>query len=63
MRYFVQRFAGMHHTTILSLLALAGERCERLLFNRIQNIPVQDVQCGEIWGFVQKKPSSAESVG
>lgn len=34
---------------------LAGERCERLLFDRIQNIPVQDVQCDEIWGFVQKK--------
>jgi IS1 family transposase len=51
----IERHAGMHHTTILSLLVLAGERCERLLSSRIQNIPCTDVQCDEIWGFVQKK--------
>lgn len=51
----VQRFTKMHHTTILSLLTVAGERCENLLSNKIQNIPCEDVQCDEIWGFVQKK--------
>ena len=29
--------------------------CERLASSRIRNIPCEDVQCDEIWGFVQKK--------
>jgi transposase-like protein/IS1 family transposase len=48
----VERFTGLHHTTILSLLVLVGEKCERLLESRISNLPVSDVQCDEIWGFV-----------
>jgi len=51
----IERHTEMHHTTILSLLAVAGVRCERLLSSQIRNIPVKDVQCDEIWGFVQKK--------
>jgi IS1 family transposase len=51
----IERHAGMNHNTILSLLKVAGKRCEQLLCNRIQNIQVEDVQCDEIWGFVQKK--------
>jgi len=51
----IKRHTTMHHSTILSLLTVAGDRCERLLSNRIQNIPCDDVQCDEIWGFVQKK--------
>ena len=46
----IQRHEGMHHTTVLSLLLLAGERCERLATSRIRNIPCKD-QCDEIWGF------------
>ena len=48
----VERVTGVHHTTILSLLVLVGERCERLLENRIRRIPVSEVQCDELWGFV-----------
>lgn len=51
----IERHAGMNHNTILSLLKVAGRRCEKLLPTRIQNIPCEDVQCDEIWGFVQKK--------
>jgi transposase-like protein/IS1 family transposase len=48
----VERFTGIHHTTILSLLVLIGEKCERLLESRINHLPVRDVQADEIWGFV-----------
>jgi len=51
----VERFTGIHHTTILSLLVLVGEKCERLLENRIHQLPVSDVQCDELWGFVACK--------
>jgi IS1 family transposase/transposase-like protein len=51
----VERITGIHHTTLLKLLVVAGERCEKLLGRLIVNAPVTDVQCDEIWGFVRKK--------
>jgi len=48
----VQRITDLHHGTILSLLVLVGEKCERLLESRIRNVAVKDVQCDEMWGFV-----------
>jgi len=39
------------------MLELAGQNCERIMGRTIVNVPVQDVQCDEIWGFVQKKES------
>ncbi len=48
----VERLTGIHRDTILRLLTRAGERCERLLEDRIREIPVKDLQCDEIWGFV-----------
>jgi IS1 family transposase len=35
----------------MRLLNIAGERCERLLEDRIRNVRVSDVQCAEMWGF------------
>lgn len=48
----IQRITGVHQVTILKLLELAGSRCERLLESKARAIPVKDVQCDEIWGFV-----------
>jgi len=48
----IERITDTHRDTILNILVLAGERCERLLENTIHNVPVRDVQCDEIWGFV-----------
>jgi len=50
-----QRLSGVHHTTILSLLILVGEKSERLLGKTIVNVPVTEVQADEIWSFVGKK--------
>lgn len=50
-----ERITGLHRDTILRLLVLAGERCERLMARLIVNIPVKDVECDEIWGYVGKK--------
>ncbi len=51
----VQRITGMHQETILNLITLAGERCEKLMRDRIKGIAVKDVEADEIWGFVQCK--------
>jgi len=51
----IMRVTGTNRNTVLSLLAKMGERCERLLEGRIAGVPVVDVQCDEIWGFVKMK--------
>lgn len=51
----IQRITGMHQETILDLLVLAGEKCERIMNAKIKDVPVKDVEADEIWGFVQFK--------
>lgn len=51
----VERITGVEKKTILSLLVLAGEKCERLLNERIKGVQVRDVQADELWGFVGMK--------
>ncbi len=48
----IQRITGVDQNTIMKILALAGDRCERLLESKVSNVPVSDVQCDEMWGFV-----------
>ena len=50
-----ERITGLHRDTILKLLVREGENCERILGRLIVNVPANDVQCDEIWGFVYKK--------
>ncbi len=45
----VERATEIHHTTILKLLVLAGERCERIMAAKLRNIEVRDVECDEVW--------------
>jgi IS1 family transposase/transposase-like protein len=51
----VERITEVHHTTILKLLVLAGEKCERIMAEKIRNVEVRDVECDELWAFVGKK--------
>ena len=57
------RITGVHPRTILSLLTLAGERCERLMTDRIQGLRVRDVQCDELWGYVGMKEKTKARKG
>ena len=50
-----ERITGLHRDTILRLLVEAGKRCERMMGRIIRNVPVKDVQCDEIWGYIFKK--------
>lgn len=51
----VERITGVTLHTLLDLLLLVGEKCERLLNDKIKDVPVRDVQCDEMWGFVGMK--------
>jgi transposase-like protein/IS1 family transposase len=50
-----ERITELDRNTLMSLLVKAGDRCHTLLTERIVNVPVQDVEVDEIWGFVGKK--------
>jgi hypothetical protein len=50
-----ERLTGLHRDTILKLLVLTGEKCEKIIGRLIVNVPCRDVQCDEIWGYVYKK--------
>ena len=51
----VERITGVHHGTILKLLVLAGEKCEKIMADKIRNVQVRDVELDECWSFVGKK--------
>ncbi len=51
----VERATEVHHTTILKLLVLAGEKCERIMARKIVNVPVRDLECDELWSYCGKK--------
>jgi len=59
----IQRITGMHQKTILDLLVLAVERCERIMNEKIKGVPVKDVEADEIWGFVQMKRNTRLNKG
>jgi transposase-like protein/IS1 family transposase len=51
----VERVTEIHYGTILKLLVLAGEKCERIMAEKIRNIVVRDVEADEVWSFIGKK--------
>src|SRR4051812_14377795 len=51
----VQRLTGIDINTLMKLLVIVGEKCEAFLDSRIQNVPVRDVECDELWCFVSMK--------
>jgi transposase-like protein/IS1 family transposase len=50
-----ERITGLDINTLMKFLVRAGEKCEKLMGRLIVNIPAKDVQCDEIWAYVQKK--------
>jgi len=55
-----ERITGLNRNTIMHVLVLAGERCEKLSEKMIRNVPVKDVQADEIWSFIGKKEKARE---
>jgi hypothetical protein len=40
----VERATEVHHTTILKLLVQDGEKCERIMAEKVRNVEVRDVE-------------------
>ena len=50
-----ERITELHRDTILKLLVLAGEKCEKIMAKHVRGLEVQDVECDEIWGYIGMK--------
>ncbi len=57
----IERLTEVHHGTILKLLVLAGEKCERIMADKIRNVQVRDVEADEVWSFIGKKEKRVRS--
>jgi IS1 family transposase/transposase-like protein len=59
----VERLTGVTVRTLLSLLVKTGEKCQRLMSDKINGIQVSDVQADEMWGFVGMKEKTKKRQG
>ncbi|MDP9054057.1 MAG: IS1 family transposase [Acidobacteriota bacterium] len=50
-----QRVTGVDQNTIMKLLVVAGEKCEKIMARYVRNVAVKDVECDELWSFIGKK--------
>jgi IS1 family transposase len=48
----IERLTDLHRDTILRVLVHAGAHCEQFLQTKVRAVPVRQVQCDELWGFV-----------
>jgi len=53
------RLTGLDKNTILRLMVQAGRQCFQFLADTMQNLTVAEIQCDEVWSFVQKKERTA----
>ena len=51
----INRLTEIHPATILKLMVLVGEKCERIMADKLRNLRVRDVELDEVWSFVGKK--------
>jgi transposase-like protein len=49
------RMTDVEHKTVMRVLLRVGKKCERLLNERMRNLPCHIVQVDEIWTYVAKK--------
>jgi IS1 family transposase/transposase-like protein len=56
----VERLTGTDKKTSMRLLSILGAGCERLMSTLIQNVPVRDVECDEIWSYIKCKNAVKE---
>lgn len=51
----IERMTGVHRDTIMRLMVHVGEGCQRLMDEKMRNLPCKHLQLDEIWCYVGKK--------
>ena len=57
----IERVTSVYHGTILKLLVLAGEKCERIIAEKVRNVQVRDVEVDEVLSSMEKNQSGSSS--
>jgi transposase-like protein/IS1 family transposase len=50
-----QRITGLDLNTLMSMLVKAGEKCQKLMYERMRNLSLPYLQVDEIWSYCGKK--------
>lgn len=50
----IERTTEVHRDTIMKLLVLAGEKCEKIMAEKVRNVKVSDLECDEVWSYCGK---------
>src|SRR5947208_13976091 len=56
-----ERITKLDRNTIMRLLVLAGERCNKLMDEKMRHLHLEHLQIDEIWTYVQKKARRVRS--
>jgi IS1 family transposase len=56
------RLVGVEHKTVLRVLLRAGERCQRLLDEKMRNIKARFIQVDEMHGYVQVRQKNLDPI-
>jgi transposase-like protein/IS1 family transposase len=64
----VERTIDIHRDTIMKVLVLAGEKCERIMAEKVKNVVVRDLECDEVWSYLGKhqrrvRPEDDQNLG
>lgn len=56
-----ERLTGLNRNTILSLLVIAGQKCQQLMDAKMRSLNCKYLECDEIWTYVGKKRRNVRS--
>ena len=57
------RLTGTDKNAIIDMVVTIGPRCQRFLKAKIHRVPVTEVECDEMWGFIGMKEKTRERLG
>lgn len=56
----IERMTGVHRDTIMRLGVRMGEGCQKIMDEKMQNLPCENIQVDEIWGFIGAKAKTVK---
>lgn len=51
----IERMTEIHRDTIMRLGVKVGKGCARIMDEKMRDLPCENIQVDELWGFIQKK--------
>jgi IS1 family transposase len=58
----IERMTGVNRNTIMSLGLRMGEGCQKIMDEKLRNLPCKQIQVDEVWGFISMKQKTANRI-